>query len=312
METVAFCNLCGSYEAVEVATVPDLLLERLDVHARLVRCPYCGLVYQNPRPTLAEMSKHYPPEYEPYTDYIGRSKRKSLLRRAIDYGIQKRCRFVTRRKAGGRLLDIGCAAGTFLVGMRAQPGWQVEGVEISPEVAELARHEHQLKVFTGTLEEAAFPDNTFDVVTMWDVLEHVHDAAGTLQEIRRILKRGGLLVVRVPNLASWDAEFFKANWAGLDAPRHLYVFTPETLGRMLTSSGLEVVEHSSAIGSYVTFVLSVRFWMTAHGASAEAKQRMNRMLYHPLARIASVPVFYIPSMLQRGPLVVTTAQKLTD
>jgi len=308
METVA-CNLCGSTDATDYAVVPDLLLERPQVVARLVQCRRCGLVYQNPRPTPEEIGMHYPPEYEPYTDYTVQRRQNPLLRRVIDYGINKRCRFVTRHKTGGRLLDIGCAAGTFLLGMRAQPGWQVQGVELSATVAEMARTQHNLDVFTGTLEQAAFADASFDAVTMWDVLEHVHDPAGTVREIRRVLKPGGILVVRVPNLASWDAGFFKTTWAGLDAPRHLYVFTPATLSRLLTENGMPVVEHSTAIGSYVTFALSVRFWMTARGVSAQSKQRAGRVLFHPLVRIASAPIFYVPSAMQRGPLLVTTAQK---
>ena len=288
--------------------MPDLLLERRDVTARLVRCRRCGLVYQNPRPTLGEMEQHYPPEYEPYTDHGSRRQPNPLLRRAYAHGVNKRCRFITKYKKNGKLLDIGCAAGTFLLGMREQEGWQVEGVEPSPAVAAAARR-HKLKVHTGTLEEARYPDGAFDAVTMWDVLEHVHDPAATVAEIRRILKPGGILVVRVPNLASWDARLFGKTWAGLDAPRHLYVFSPQTLGRLLSDQGLPVIEQSSGIGSYVTFVLSVRFWLTARNTDAKVKQRISSVLYHPFARIASAPFFYIPSMLQRGPLIVVVAQK---
>jgi 2-polyprenyl-3-methyl-5-hydroxy-6-metoxy-1,4-benzoquinol methylase len=307
METTA-CNQCGSAESEEIGCIPDLLLERLEVTARLVRCRRCGLVYQNPRPTLAEMGQHYPQEYEPYTDYASQRQVNPLLRRAYAYGINKRCRFVTEHKKNGKLLDIGCAAGTFLLGMRAQPGWEVEGVEPSAATAELAR-QHGLKVFTGTLEEAHYPSGSFDAVTMWDVLEHVHDPAATLAEIRRVLKPGGILLVRVPNLASWDARLFGRSWAGLDAPRHLFVFTPQTLRRMLRDQGLQVVEESSKIGSYVTFALSVRFWMTDRGVRPAARQRVNRLLNHPIARVASAPLFYIPSLLRRGPLLVTIAQK---
>lgn len=307
MESVA-CNHCGSTDSVQVGCIPDLLLERLDVTAQLVRCRRCGLVYQNPRPTLEEMAQHYPPEYEPYTDYAGQRQKNPLLRRAYEYGTNKRCRFVTKHKQGGRLLDIGCAAGTFLLGMRRQAGWEVEGVEPSAGTAELARR-HGLQVFTGTLEEAHYAGNSFDAVTMWDVLEHVHDPAGTIREIRRVLKPGGILLVRVPNLGSWDARLFGKRWAGLDAPRHLFVFTPPTLRVMLQEQGMEVVEESSKIGSYVTFVLSVRFWMTARGMSPAAKRRVSGLLYHPIMRVASAPFFYIPSLLKRGPLLVTIAQK---
>lgn len=313
METV-ICNLCGHPTASPYATVPDLLLARPDVTATLVQCSRCGLVYQNPRPTLAEIGQHYPPEYESYTDHVAEKKRNPLLQWAIDYGINKRCRYVTRHKQSGTLLDIGCAAGTFLVGMRNHSEnhggtWQLQGVELTADVARIARERHGLDVFTGTLEEAAHPDNTFDAITLWDVLEHLHDPAASLREIRRILKPGGVLIIRVPNLASWDARLFGDTWAGLDAPRHLYIFSPATLSQTLEKAGFEVLSHSSGIGSYVTFVLSVRFWLTARGVAERTKETVSRLLYHPAARILSVPFFYIPSQLRRGPLIVTTARK---
>ncbi|HAJ35756.1 MAG TPA: hypothetical protein DCL15_08695 [Chloroflexi bacterium] len=303
------CNLCGSNAIEDERVIPDYLLERKQIVARLVRCRACGLVYQSPRPTLAEMSEHYPPEYEPYTDPTAGYEPSSLLKRAYAYGTQKRTRYVTRRKHGGRLLDIGCASGTFLLGMQAQRGWQVQGVEPSAQIAEYARSVHNLDVFPGTLEEANFPDGSFDCVTMWDVLEHVHDPLGTLREISRVLKDDGILVIRVPNLASWDATLFGDAWAGLDAPRHLFVFRPETLKAMLAQTNFQMIDLSCGIGGYVTFVLSVRFWMTAHRWPEKIKQRVARLLYHPASRLISAPFFWVPSALKRGPLMVVTAQK---
>lgn len=308
MET-SNCNLCGSTSVEDAKLIPDYLLRRPQVVARLVRCRACGLVYQSPRPTLEEMAEHYPTEYEPYADSTALNAPNALLRRAFAYGIQKRVRFITRHKAGGQLLDVGCAAGTFLSGMRDNPGWVVQGVEPSAEVAAYARTIHDLDVFTGTLEEAAYPAHTYDCVTMWDVLEHVHDPLGTLCEVSRILKDDGILVIRVPNLASWDARLFGNVWAGLDAPRHLYVFRPETVTALLAQARFELIDLSAAIGGYVTFVLSARFWMTEHQWSESSMQRVTRILYHPLARIASAPLFWIPSILKRGPLMVLTARK---
>lgn len=308
METTD-CNLCGSNSSENPILVPDLLLERPQVKARLVRCRACGMVYQNPRPTPQEMAEHYPSEYEPYTDYTASRQRNPLLQRAYAYGTQKRIRFVTRHKSGGRLLDIGCASGTFLLGMHALDNWSVQGVEPSTQTAEYARVVNNLDVFTGTLDEAQFPSGYFDCVTMWDVLEHVHDPLNTLREINRILKDDGILVIRVPNLVSWDARLFGESWAGLDAPRHLYVFTPDTLRAMLAQTGLETIDLSCAIGGYVTFVLSVRFWMTRQKLSPTIKTQVSHILYHPFARLASAPFFWVPSWLKRGPLMVVTAAK---
>lgn len=302
------CNLCNAAETRHLYTVPDLLLDRETVRATLVQCQQCGLVYQNPRPTLAEIGQHYPPEYDPYEDHAN-SDGTWLRRKAIEYGLGKRCRYVTRHKEAGRLLDIGCAAGHFLLGMRMRGEWELYGVELSDEVAGIARQRHNLNVVTGTLEEAGYPDAFFDAITMWDVLEHLHDPTGSLREIHRILKPGGLLVIRVPNLASWDAAVFGRYWAGLDAPRHLYLFTPTTLRRMLQDAGFTVTDEDCGIGGYVTFALSVRFWMTARHIAPAYQRRVRTLLYHPLTRIATAPLFYLPAQTLRGTLLVVTAHK---
>ncbi len=303
-ETVV-CNLCGAASATPRYQVKDLLLERPTVTATLVECAVCGLVYQNPRPTFAAMGEHYPDEYDSY-NYDSDDKRPSwLLRKAYAYGTNKRTRIVTRAKSGGRLLDIGCSTGLFLRGMREKSGWEVQGVEISEQAAAIARNRHALTVTTGTLESAEFPDNHFDAVTMWDVFEHLHDPDGSLAEIRRILRPDGVLVLRVPNLDSWDAQLFGENWAGLDAPRHLYIFGRKTLTQILTQNSFKIAKMSCAIGSYPTFVLSVRFWLTAQ---AKPRERMMRLLNSPPARLLSAPLFYLLGMNQRGPLLTVVAR----
>jgi len=207
------------------------------------------------------------------------------------------------------LLDIGCAAGTFLLTMRKLGTWQVTGVEFSEDVAAVARERYDLDVISGTLEETTFADEQFDVVTMWDVLEHVHDPMGTLKEIFRILKPDGILLIRVPNLACWDIKLFGKHWAGFDAPRHLYVFTPQTLQKMMAEAGFDIFENSCKSAGYMTFVLSVKFWLTAKNVSAETKSLLLGILYHPIARLITVPLFAIPNIGLHGPLVVSTAKK---
>lgn len=302
------CNLCGSAEADLFYELPDLLLDRPQVRTTLVRCRVCGLVYQNPRPTFAEMGQHYPPEYDSYAPNPLAARAPWLLHRAYAYGVHKRTRSVTRLKRGGKLLDVGCATGTFLLGMRAHPGWDLHGVEVSPHAAAIARSEG-LTVAEGTLEQAAFPDGHFDAVTLWDVFEHLHDPAATLAELHRILRPDGVLVMRVPNLDSWDARLFGRNWAGLDAPRHTYVFGLQSLRSLLERAGFTGLEMACNIGSYPTFALSVRFWLTARGVPPARRNRLMRALEHPAARLLTAPLFYLAGLGLRGPLVTVTARK---
>ena len=308
MEEIS-CNLCGNPNAVPIIRdVPDLLLHRDGVSATFVKCTSCGLVYQNPRPTLAEMTAHYPPDYESYAPEPDAGNSSWLLRQEIRYGIAKRCRCVTRYKHAGRLLDVGCATGFFLQGIRNIGNWEPYGVEINERVAHIAQG-HGLDVRIGTLEQAGFSDEFFDVVTLWDVLEHLPDPVAGLREIYRILKPGGLLVIRVPNASSWDSRLFGRYWAGLDSPRHLYVFTPVTLDALLTVNHFKCLARSSLIGVYSTFLLSMRFWSSAKNKPSMVRDFLIRFLRHPVMRLLLAPFFYLSGFGLRGPSVVVTATK---
>jgi SAM-dependent methyltransferase len=308
MEDVA-CNLCKSQDIKPVFELYDYLLNRPQVKTRLVECQGCGLIYQSPRPTLKEMDAHYPPEYESYNAIPMGHRSSNLNRIAIQYGINKRIRFVTRYKSGGQILDIGCATGTFLHGMQTKTEWKLKGVEISRHAAEIAQENYGLDVWVGTLEDARFNAETFDAITMWDVLEHLHDPSSTLREIQRILKPDGILVLRVPNIDSRDAQLFRSFWAGLDAPRHTYVFSLNTLGRMLSENGFEVIKANGGTGSYPTFVLSIRFWLTGRQIEKRTISQITRILNHPLTRLISAPLFFFNSLGVRSPQLIMTARK---
>ena len=301
------CILCGNNSAQYLYTISDLLLERSEIVATFVQCQNCGLTYQNPRPSFAEMAYHYPPHYESYADPEEQAVQSLLMRKAFAYGLDKRYRFIAGYRSSGRLLDIGCATGTFLHKLQQEGNWEVYGVEVNSDVAERAKYRYNLNIHAGTVEDAAYPDNFFDVVTMWDVLEHLHDPVTTLREIRRILTPDGLVVTRVPNGASWDARIFKQYWAGFDAPRHLYVFTPRTLSLLLRKTGFNILKHTTHIGGYPTFILSIRFALNAWHVNPFVKHQIAKALYHPFMRLASAPLFFIPSTLGFGPLLVSIA-----
>jgi SAM-dependent methyltransferase len=254
------------------------------------------------------MGRHYPPEYDSYAPNPVGPKTPWLLRTIYEYGVRKRTQTVARVKNAGALLDIGCSTGTFLLGMRKISGFMVKGVEINAQAAEAAIREG-LDVRVGTLHQAGFAESVFDVVTLWDVFEHLHDPSAALKEIARILKPSGAVVMRVPNLDSWDARLFGRFWAGLDAPRHTYVFDLRSLRNLLERAGFTDLEMRCNIGSYPTFVLSVRFWLTGRGLETAWRRRIMRLLENPIARIATAPVFFLASAGLHGPLVTVTARK---
>ncbi len=307
METTR-CNLCGSDDYRLLYTLQDLHFRIDDRRFDYVQCRRCGLVYQNPRLTSDEIGRYYPSEYECYQVVESGRQTSWLKRRLIDFGFNKRWKTVLRYKPGGTLLDVGCATGNFLFHMHGKPGWVLKGLEVSAEAAGLARS-RGLDVTVGTLEESIFAGGEFDAITLWDVLEHLHDPARALNEIHRLLKGDGILVFRVPNLDSWDYRLFKQNWHGFETPRHLYVFTLATLKPLLERAGFRILHAGSEYGSYMTVVLDVRFWMAARGYSRAAIERAARVLYHPALRVIFSPIASLLGGNLKGPSLTIVAAK---
>jgi len=303
------CNSCGSADTKILYELWDYLLQRMEVQGTLVRCRQCGLIYQNPRPELNEISFDYPPEYAPYNCQLDKTNTSKLDDWLVQYGLNKRIHLIKKYKENGSLLDIGCGSGEFLNAMQIIPGWNLTGVELNSYAADKAIDRYNLRIFNGTLEQAFFPNETFDVVTLWDVLEHLHDPTASLIEIRRILKPGGLLVLRVPNYQSWQRRLFGRHWAGLDAPRHLYVFDAITLSRLLENSGFIIDKIQCLMGSYPTFLLSLQFWMVENQMKQINQSRIIKLFSHPVSRIAFAPFFYFDNLGLRGPLLTVASTK---
>jgi SAM-dependent methyltransferase len=141
----------------------------------------------------------------------------------------------------GRLLDVGCGNGQFLVKMR-KLGWEVTGIEPDRQAVKIAREQFDLNIHKGTLEEGKFPGDIFDAVTIVHVIEHVWDPTSTLQECHRILKPSSRLVIITPNIESLGHRLFRKAWRGLEVPRHLYLFSPRTLRVCAERAGLQVLK----------------------------------------------------------------------
>jgi SAM-dependent methyltransferase len=157
----------------------------------------------------------------------------------------------------GRLLDVGCGSGEWLLLMR-ELGWQAEGVDFD-ENAVKAAGQRGLEVGCGALEKQNYPDETFDAITLNHVIEHVPDPVGTLVECARILKKGGKLVIFTPNGASLSHKVFKRHWRGLEPPRHLHVFSFQSLPALFKRAGfLSVNLHPQIARSVICQSLLLR------------------------------------------------------
>jgi len=237
---VDHCLLCGCATRVPIYTETRDLYVRVNAPERwnLVRCTSCGFVYLDPQPIPEDIGK----AYENYFTHQVNSetqhppKRQSIVRILLDRTalspLRHQQRLINRMYLEslrpGKLLDVGCGNGRFLAEMR-DLGWEVQGVEVDAQAAEAARQVFGIPVFIGDLEHASFHENSFDVVTLNHVIEHVYDPIKLLSECRRVLRPEGMLVVTTPNIRGLGLWFFGRAWAGLDAPRHLYVFSRRTL-----------------------------------------------------------------------------------
>jgi 2-polyprenyl-3-methyl-5-hydroxy-6-metoxy-1,4-benzoquinol methylase len=300
------CNLCGADRPLPFATARDRQHWLPGVFT-LVQCGRCGLIYLNPRPDAGELAGYYPDDYDLYAAPPG-GRAARLAQLNLRYAMAKRCRLVERHAPGrGRVLDVGCATGLFLDAMRRR-GWQAQGVELVEYAAAQARERRGLDVRTGDLAQARYPDAQFDAVTMWDVLEHVPDPLSELREIRRILKPGGVVVLRVPDVSSPEARWFGEYWIGLDAPRHLYVFSPTTLAALLARAGLEPLEQLDLAGNHHAWALSVQGWAGERWGPARGRQIRAALQSLPI-RLLLAPYFSAVSATRQGTLLSVVARR---
>ncbi len=260
------CPLCGAGQSALLFETRDHLL-KLPGAYRFVRCLACGLNYVASPPSWTVRAPHYDlAEYRGYHDLD--QELTTLRKRLAAYGLRKRQKIVETYKTAGRLLDVGCGTGDFLVWMGRRKGWQVIGVERNPAVARMARRRYGLPVINADLQAAGLAGGSFDVVTLWTVLEHLPDPQQALVESARLLRQGGLLIVRTLSQEAWGARWFGPNWLGYDAPRVLVVFPRNLLVETIEQAGLLVERLWSPFHDYYPFLWSWQNFCEAWPGSA--------------------------------------------
>jgi SAM-dependent methyltransferase len=305
-ETAA-CDHCDSDDAQLLFKGPDRL-HGLAGQFRLVKCTQCGWIRQNPRPTRQTINAYYPEDYEPFIQAI--DDEPFLRRWDRRYGMIKRCRAIERHQRGGRLLDVGCATGNFLNEMRRRGGWEVFGVEPNPEAAAYAARRFSHHVHVSTLADADFPPASFDVITMWNVLEHLHTPWADLLRVRDLLREGGVLVFSIPNLESIEARFFGPLWLGWDLPRHLYLFPREALVQSLSEIGLIVKEIKCLSGSQDASVVSLQLYLESKwSVESPWPKRVARLCRTMPVRLLMGPAFWLMNQANQASIITLFARK---
>jgi SAM-dependent methyltransferase len=197
---------------------------------QLVRCKRCDFQYVNPRLRGDVIFESYEEGEDP--TYVSQLKaRERTFAASLDE--------IERANGGrGRLLDIGTAAGAFVAAAAAR-GWDAEGCEPNKWMAEWGSRHYGIRIRQGSVFDQPYDPETFDVITLWDVIEHTPQPREMLDRCRTLLRPGGILVVNYPDIGSWMARLLGRRWLFLTSV-HLYYFTRATMRRMLESTGFTV------------------------------------------------------------------------
>ncbi len=301
------CDLCGSAEALPLYTLRDTF-HHISGEFVLRRCTNCGLMYLSPRPTPAGILTYYPEGYTNYRPAV-EDERLGVMRWMRRRKLTKRRRLIEKHSSmtPGRLLDVGCSTGLFLHEMDLA-GWDVVGVEPVAHAVAYARQRFGLRVFEGMfLSELPF-SGRFDVITLWDVLEHTFSPLAVLQKAASILRPGGVIALSVPNWHSLIRWIFKQHWQGLDPPRHLYVFTRKTLTAMLSKAGFNVELWTCFVSGYFSTAMSLERWLRTSVRPGMA-DKVVKFLSLPGMRFPFEPWFALNNWLKKGPIIAVLARK---
>lgn len=280
------CPICGEGRS-DVFLTASGIRQNCRKEYNLVRCSSCGFVYLNPRPAKGSISKYYlasDPEKThrkpaPYEKFYFSFFRKVPL------------------KDKGRLLDIGCGSGRYIYVLK-ENGWDVKGVDVGH--TNYGRSVLGLDIYEGNFLDAGLQPKSFDAVTFWWTLEHMYDPLAMLKEAYRVLKKGGVAVIGVPNIDSLEAKIFKRHWFHLFLPKHLYQFSPDSLTKMLHKAGFKKVKIRHDLFSF-GIIGSLECLMNSKGMKVSFK---NVLFY-----ILSLPLDMILGLIKNSGLITAYAFK---
>lgn len=229
------CRACGGQVLTPVSCAPAV------GRFSLTRCAVCGVGITTPPPSSADIVALYPPthygnggpRYRPAAEHLS-----AWFRR-------HRATWISRLHPPGAVLEVGCGHGYMLAAMRGR-GWKVQGVELHEASAAYGRNVLGLPIAVGDFTTLGFSPESFDVIVFWHSFEHLPDPMGALRETVRLLRPDGLLIVAVPNRASWQARWAGPHWFHWEIPRHLYHYDVPCLSALIRRVGLEVAKVSHA------------------------------------------------------------------
>lgn len=310
------CPHCGSPLATIIFNNTDYISGET---FSIAKCSQCGVGWTVLPETFSNLSKYYG------QSYYGKKGSRFLapMEALVRFFRMQRVNQMTREfSAPGAALDIGCGRALTLALLK-QKGWQCAGTEFEPELAQAAMDAYNIPVRAQpTLAECKFDEASFDLISMYHVLEHVQNPFQTLGEIRRILKPNGRFFVEVPNLDSLQAQTGQGKWFHLDSPRHLWHFGSASLAQLLTENGFEIISsstHSLEYGYYgfwqtllnlFTQKMNVAYaLLKKHPASAQ--DTLISILAALPAAIIGIPGEALACMARKGGVIQMVARPIT-
>jgi 2-polyprenyl-3-methyl-5-hydroxy-6-metoxy-1,4-benzoquinol methylase len=292
METLEKCLCCGAEKFQQYLKAKDNYSEE---YFTIVQCVSCGFIFTNPRPDAAEIGKYY--SYDTYISHTSHKKGlvESIYRIARNYMKGKKLALIQEiagKQSGFSLLDFGCGTGDFL-GYVKQQQISAEGVEPDAQAREVAKKVNQVDTYSVE-DSKSIAAGKFDVITLWHVMEHIHELHAQLDYFNQWLKPGGKLIIAVPNIESADAKQYGAYWDALDVPRHIYHFAPKHVKQIVEQHQFEFIrqyplwldayyvsmrsEWHSGTGKMLAYVKAViAGWKS--NASAEKTDNYSSLIY---------------------------------
>jgi len=250
------CPACGGSHLGSFLQTKDYFLSKESFS--LDRCDQCGLILTNPFPAEQIIGRYY--QSDDYFSHPGKKKSmlSSLYKTVRFFNIRRKFKIIEPWRGSGKVLDIGCGSGEFLAYCK-ENGMEVSGLEPNDEARDYASRLLGKAVLRPD-QLVSLPDKSFDVVSMWHVLEHVEDGRMQLKELHRVLKDDGVAVIALPNTASADCVYYREFWAGWDLPRHLYHFNRNAICQLASTQGFHLdKEHGLFWDAFYISMLSSRY-----------------------------------------------------
>lgn len=233
------CPWCDSDNNHQFLKLKDYFLTQEDFE--ILECNDCKLLFTTPCPAPDKIGDYYKSE-----EYLSHNDEKKSLFARI-YNIVKKTNIknkfniaVGNKQSAVRILDIGCGVGDFL-NYAKEKGCKITGIEPNDDARKIAEKKLNTKVFSPA-ELENLPDNSFDIITMWHVLEHVADLKTEIHHLQRLLKNDGRLILALPNYKSFDAEYYKDKWAAYDVPRHLNHFSRTSIENIFKETKFQLTD----------------------------------------------------------------------